>query len=196
MFLIANALFFTAQSATHNNILSSTLQSHLVQQDWKSVAGPMVAAHLKANQLTLAQFAPVFDTAVVLYAKSLIILMAVGLAPILAIVFWRSHRPIGAHIVFALHLYAFVLLLFCLSLGISELDLLGGGAGLASPNVDTVLSLFNLVACFAYLYFAIGKAYGTQGPWRSMAALFLSICVAAIVIGYRFLMFIVTLWFT
>ncbi len=196
VFLIANALFFAAQSATRTNILSSTLQSHLVQQDWKSIARPMVEAHLKANQLTLAQYAPAFDTAVVLYAKSLIILMALGVAPILAIVFWRSHRPIGAHIVFALHLYAFVLLLFCFSLGIIELNLLRGGAGLAAPWVDTTLSLFNLSACIAYLYFAIHRAYGTHGAKRASTALFLSICVAAIVVGYRFLMFVITLSLT
>jgi hypothetical protein len=196
VFLIVNALFFAAQSATRINILSSTLQSHLTQQDWKSIARPMVETHLRANQLTLAQYAPAFDTAVVLYAKSLIILMALALAPILAILFWRGQKPIGAHIVFALHLYAFVLLLFCLSLGISELNLLGGGAGLESPGVDTVLSLFNLAACIAYLYFAIGRAYGMRGAKRALAALFLSICVGAIVIGYRFLMFVITLYFT
>ena len=196
VFLIANALFFAAQSAIRTNVLSSTLQSHLFQQDWKSVAQSMVAAHLRANHLTLAEYAPAFDTAVVLYAKSLIILMVLALAPVLALTFWRSHRPIGAHIVFALHLYAFVLLLFCVSLGITELDLLSGGSGLASPQLDTALSLLNLAACFAYLYLAIGRAYGTQGLTRALAALFLSVCVAAIVIGYRFLMFVVTLWFT
>jgi hypothetical protein len=196
VFVIANALFFAAQSATRINILSSTLQSHLNQQDWKSIARPMVETHLRANQLTLAQYAPAFDTAVVLYAKSLIILMALALAPILAIIFWRSQNPIGAHIVFALHLYAFVLLLFCLSLAMSELNLLAGGGGLESPQVDTVLSLFNLAACTAYLYFAIGRAYGARGAKRAFAALFLSICVAAIVVGYRFLMFVITLYFT
>ena len=196
VFLVANALFFAAQSATRTNILSSTLHSHLTLQDWKPLANSMVAAHLKANQLTLAQYAPAFDTAVVIYAKSLIILMALGLAPILAIVFRRSHRPIGAHVVFALHLYAFVLLLFCFSLGITELSLLGGGAGLEVPWMDTALSLFNLAACLAYLYLAIGKAYGIGGAKRAIAALFLSACVAVIVIGYRFLMFVVTLAWT
>ena len=196
VFLIANALFFATQSAIRTNVLSSTLQSHLTLQDWKSIAGPMVAAHLEANNLTLAQYAPVFDTAVVLYAKSLIILMALALAPILAVVFWRRHRPIGAHIVFALHLYAFVLLLFCLSLGITEIDLLSGGAGLDSPRLDTVLSVFNFAACIAYLYSAIGRTYGSRGAWRAVWALFLSACVGVIVIGYRFLMLVVTLAWT
>ena len=196
VFLIANALFFAAQSATRTNILSSTLDSHLNQQDWQAVARPMVAAHLRANHLTLAQYAPAFDTAVVIYAKSLIILMALCLAPILAIIVWQRRMPIGAHIVFALHLYAFVLLLFCVSLGITELDLLTGGPGLVSPAVDMTLSLFNFAVCFAYLYFATGKTYDVQGAKRLLAALFVTICVAAIVIGYRFLMFVVTLSWT
>ena len=196
VFLIANALFFAAQSAIRTNVLSSTLQSHLFQQDWKSLAQSLVAAHLKANRLTLSEYAPAFDTAVVLYAKSLVILMVLALAPVLALIFWRSRRPFGAHIVFALHLYAFVLLLFCVSLGITELDLLSGGTGLASPRLDTALSLFNLAACFAYLHLAVGRAYDARGAGRVMAAAFLSVCVAAIVIGYRFLMFVVTLAWT
>src|SRR4029453_17396189 len=118
----------------------------------------MVAEHLRAHHLTLTQYAPAFDTAVVLYAKSLIILMALALAPVLAIIFWRSARPIGAHIVFALHLYAFVLLLFCFSIGIAELSLIAGGGGLESPAVDTALSLFNLAACLTYLYLPFGRA--------------------------------------
>ncbi len=196
VFLIANALFFAAQSAIRTNVLSSTLQSHLFQQDWKSVAQSMVAAHLKANQLTLAEYTPAFDTAVVLYAKSLIILMVLALAPVLALIFWRSHRPIGVHIVFALHLYAFVLLLFCVSLGITELNLLSGGTGLASPRLDTALSLFNLAACFAYLILRSARPMARRlaaGHWPPCSC---RACVAAIVIGYRFLMFVVTLAWT
>jgi hypothetical protein len=196
VFLIANALFFAVQSATHTNILSSPLQSHLYQQDWQELARSMVAAHLREEQLTLAQFAPAFDTAVVLYAKSLIILMCLVLAPALALMFWRNRMPIGAHIVFALHLYAFVLLLFCFSLGIAEIDLLMGGAGLASPALDTSLSLLNLLASMTYLYLAIGKAYQASGARRAVAAIMLAATVGAIVIGYRFLMFLITLAWT
>jgi len=133
---------------------------------------------------------------VVLYAKSLIVLMVLALAPVLAMIFWRSHRPVGAHIVFGLHVYAFVLLLFCLSLGIGEVSLLTGGGGIASPGVDTALTLFNLAACLAYLYLAIGSAYGVSGVPRALAALLLAACIGVIVVGYRFLMFVVTLWFT
>ena len=196
VFLIANALFFAAQSATRTNVLSSTLESHLTQQDWKATAHGMVAAHLRAKRLTLAEYRPAFDTAVVLYAKSLIILMVIALAPILAITFWRRRQPIGSHVVFGLHLYAFVLLLFCFSLGITEVDLLRGGAGLASPWLDTTLSLFNVGACFVYLYLAVRRACGATGVGRILASLFLSACVGAIVIGYRFLMFVVTLAWT
>ncbi|MCL6740604.1 DUF3667 domain-containing protein [Sphingomonas sp. RB56-2] len=194
VFFIANALFFAAQSATHTNILSSSLESHLNQQDWKSVARPMVARHLEAEQLTLAEYAPVFDTAVVFYAKTLIILMTLCFAPFLAVAFLSERRPIGVHIVFSLHLYAFVLLLFCVSLGLTELDLILGGKGLASSRVDLVLSLFNLGACATYLYMAIGTAYGARGVSRIVKAAALACVVAAIVIGYRFLIFLITLW--
>ena len=143
----------------------------------------MVARHLADGHLTLAAYAPVFDRAVVLDAKALIFVMALVFAPLLPLAFYRPHRPFGVHIVFALHLYVFVLTLFSLSLLIAEGVYLAGGGGLESPRVDAALSVFNLVACVIYLYLAIGPVYGEQGLMRAIKAAMLSIAVAAI--GHR-----------
>ena len=192
VFLIANALFFAVQSATRTNVLSSPLASHLNQQDWKEFARGVVGRHIRAEGISLADYAPVFDTAVVFYAKTLIILMTLFFAPIAALLFASKRQPLGAHIVFALHVYAFVLLLFCVALGISELDLIAGGRGLASPLLDLSLSLANLAATLTYLYLAIGRAYSSTGWARVAKAIILAVTVAATIIGYRFLIFLIT----
>jgi hypothetical protein len=131
----------------------------------------------------------------VLNAKALIILMALAFAPFLPAVFYGAHRRFGAHVVFALHLYAFILLLFCVSLLLAEIQQRMGGAGLASPAVDLALTLFNLGATGLYLWFAIGAFYGSRGVARLAKAAGLAVVVVVgITLGYRFAIFLVTLY--
>ena len=196
LFLVANALFFAAQSATDINILSSSLDSHLHQQDWSTLARTLVTRELATKGTDLVQYAPVFDNAVVLNAKMLIILMCVAFVPALAPFSYRTRRPVGVHVVFSLHLYSFILLLFCLSLALAEAHMWAGGGGLTSPHVDLVLSISNLSAGGLYLYLALAIVYKMTGVARLLAAGVLSCVVAIIVIGYRFVMLILTLYTT
>jgi hypothetical protein len=194
LFLIANALFFAVQSWTHLAIFSSPLASHLHNQDWQEVARSMTAARLQARHETLAAFAPAFDSAALLNAKALIILMALAFAPFLPLLYARAGRAFGAHVVFALHLYAFILLLLCVSMLLAEADLLFGGGGLASEPVDMALSLFNLAACAAYLYPATRRFYGSRGAARIVKVALLTAAIGAIALAYRFTIFLITLY--
>ncbi|MEO8175844.1 MAG: DUF3667 domain-containing protein [Sphingomicrobium sp.] len=194
LFLIANALFFATQSLTKTNIFSSTLESHLRVQDWSPLAQELVGRHLASSQISYAVFADRFNAAALLYAKSLIIVMALVFSAILPLAFYGTHRRLGVHIVFAIHLYSFVLLLFCGSLLIAEAHLLSAGAGLDSPPVDTALTIINLLVCFIYLHIAIGVVYGATGLPRLVKAALLAVAVPAIVVGYRFLIFLVALY--
>jgi len=154
----------------------------------------MTAAELAARHETLAAFAPAFDRAALLNAKTLIILMALAFAPFLPLLYPRTRRAFGAHVVFALHLYAFILLLMCVSMLIAEADLLAGGGGLESGPVDMALSLFNLAACAVYLYPATGRFYGSRGAARFAKVAVLTIAVGAIALAYRFTIFVITLY--
>jgi len=165
LFLIANVAFFAVQSLTHTRVFSSSLDSHLHHQDWSALAQELVAQHLAATGTTLDRFAPLFDRAVVLNAKSLVIAMAAPFAALLPLFFLRSHRPFSIHIVFALHLYAFLLLLFCVALTGAAIDVALGGAGLASPGVDNVLTALILASSTMYLYLASREVYGASG-WQ------------------------------
>jgi hypothetical protein len=196
LFLVANVLFFAIQSLTSTNIFGAALESHLHHQDWSVLAQSLVEERLEKTHTSLERYALVFDQAVVLNAKSLIILMAVPFALLLPLFFFRSRLPFTAHVVFSIHLYTFLLLLFSLALLVATLDVLLGGAGLKSARMDNVLSLVILVTCAAYLYLATGPVYGVSGPTRVVKVLALALSVGVLVLGYRFLLFLITLYGT
>jgi hypothetical protein len=196
LFFLANVLFFSVQSLTHTKIFSSTLDSHLHRQDWSELAQRMVSRHLTKAHLALDSYAPIFDQAVVLNAKALVVLMALPFAALLPLLFHRSRQPFAVHVAFSLHLYAFLLLMFCVALGIAAIDLGLGGAGLASARMDNVLTALNLAVCATYVYLAIGRVYGLRGVLRGAAAVGLTLAVGAIVLGYRFMVFAITLFTT
>jgi hypothetical protein len=194
LFLLANVVFFLAQSLAHEKIFSSPLASHLHLQDWSALAQQLVAQRLAATHRTLEQLTPLFDQAVVLNAKSLVVLMVLPFALLLPLLFRASRRPFAVNVVFSLHLYAFLLLLFCAALGIVAVSRWLGGAGLEAAWMDNTLTAANLFACVAYLFVASGRVYGGTATLRLVKALLLSAAVGAIVLGYRFVVFVITLY--
>jgi hypothetical protein len=196
LFLSANVLFFATESMTGGKVFSTPLDSHLHRQPWSPVAELLVSHRLDAMRTTLDLYAPAFDRAVAVNARLLIIFMALSFAFVPAIVFYRSRRPIFAHALFALHVYAFLLLLFCVATMVPPVDLWFGGAGFASEPLDNVLSGTLLVACAVYLYIATGSVYGASGAIRVFKVLALTASVASIVLGYRFALLLITLYST
>jgi hypothetical protein len=81
--LLANVLFFAVQSETGTNIVGVTMDSHLNGQDWSLIAQELVAKRLDALQTTMEDYASVFNQAIVLNAKTLIILMIAPFALLL-----------------------------------------------------------------------------------------------------------------
>jgi hypothetical protein len=124
----------------------------------------------------------------------LIILMVLAFATLLPVVFRRSASPAVAHVAFSLHLYAFLLLLFCVLSYVAAFDVLVGGIGLRSARMDNALTALNLAVCTTYVYLAIGECYRSRGPLRVVKALVLTLAVAAIALAYRFALFLMTLY--
>ena len=196
LFLVTNVLFFATESLTGGTVFSTPLDSHLRTQPWSPLAQVLVANRLEVLHTTMDLYAPRFDAAVALHARSLILLMALSFSVLPAIVFRRGRHPIAAHTVFALHLYAFLLLLFCVATTMPAVNLLHGGARSTSENLDHVLSIGLMVACAVYLYFAIGRVYGGAGAGNAVRATGLTVGMSAIVLGYRFVLLLITLYST
>lgn len=196
LFLVANVLFFAMQSLVGAKIFSTPLEQHLHSDIWGGVAQQLVIHRLETRQTTLGLYAPVFNQAVALNAKSLIVVMVLPFALLPAILFYRSRRPFVTHIVFSLHFYAFLLLLLCLSLTAVGVNLLFGGHGLESESFDHVLSIVELVVCATYLYVAAGTVYGSRRTARILTVLPLAVAVVGIFLGYRFALLLITLYST
>ena len=194
LFLVTNVLFFAAESLTGGTIFSTPLDRHLHAQPWSELAEGLAADRLASLHTSLDFFAPKFDSAIALHARSLILLMALVFAVLPAIVFPRSRRPFAAHVVFSLHLYGFMLLLFCVGTAIPAAGVLAGGVRSDSQVLDGAISIALLAACAIYLYFATGVVYGGGQAVRVLKSAALTVGAAAIVLGYRFALLLITLY--
>lgn len=193
-FLIVNVIFFAVQSFAQHAIFSTPLQSHLHHQDWSELAQTLVAQRVRVLSTTLADYAPLFNQAVEVNAKSLVILMTLPFALVLVSLFHRKERPFVTHLVFSLHFYAFMLVSLCVLLLVLRAASLLVGSSVGSQRVDWSLFSTLLVACAIYLYLAIGKVYAACGIGRFLTVLLLTVAVACGVLGYRFTIFLITLY--
>jgi hypothetical protein len=196
LFLIANVVFFAMESLTGGTIFTAPLHSHLHNQPWSDFAQQLVTQRLQAKQTTLALYAPAFDKAIGLNARSLIIFMALSFALAPLLVFFRSRLPLMAHAVFALHFYTVVLLLLSVATAITAVGLWLGSAAQVSEGADYVLSLTLLIACAVYLYFAIRTVHGARGGSRILKTFALTVAVTIILLGDRFVLLLITLYST
>jgi len=194
LFLATNVLFFAVETVTKSTVFSAPLQAHLHAQPWTETAGPLVAARLQSLGTALEAFAPRFDAAVATHARSLILVMALAFSPVQALVFRRSGHPFAVHAAFSLHLFAFILLAFCVGTTVPAVGMLGGGVRSTSENLDLALTAALLGLTAAYLYRALGVVYGARGRTRIAQTAALTIATAAIVLGYRFALFLLTLY--
>jgi hypothetical protein len=62
--------------------------------------------------------------------------------------------------------------------------------------MDNILSVINLAACATYLYIATGTVYRASGAIRVIKVLALTLAVGGMVLGYRFVLFLITLYST
>ncbi len=196
LYLMANVLFFTAESLFGAHVFSTSLDYHLNFQPWSPLAQTLVARHLEATGIPLTSYTPVFDQALSLHARSLIILMALVFAVFPWLVFHRRGKPFVAHAVFSLHLYSFLLLLLCVANVIPALDARFSEGGAWWRELDNAMAAALLLACAAYMYVASRKVCGAAGVTRTAQVAVLTLGIGAVVLGYRFGLFVLTLYTT
>ena len=193
LFVVANVVFFAVESMTRGLVFSTPLDSHLHTQPWSALMLPIVSSRLLAQHTTLEAYAPRFDGAIALHARSLVLLMAFAFAPLPALLFRSDRQPFAAHAVFSLHFYAFLLLLLTIGSLVPAAGMPFGFARSGSERLDAVLSISLTLLSAVYLYFATGVVYGGTRGGRVLRAAALTIGAVAIVLGYRFALFLLTL---
>jgi hypothetical protein len=196
LFIISNVLLFAMQSFTNVDILTTALEAQFEQETWGATTQELVTRRLAATGNTLESYAPVFNLAFEVYAKSLIIFMALPFSLILPLMFFRNGLPFAAHVIFSLHYHTFFLLLYCLSLLIIAADVRIGGGGINSIAVQGSLGVANLFASAGYLYVATGTAYNAHGATRVIKSAVLALAVGFVFELYRFVICLITLYST
>ena len=89
-----------------------------------------------------------------------------------------------------------IVFIFSVATAVRPIDLWFGGAGSASSRLDHAISIALLLACGMYLHVATGKVYGATGVSRVLKVVALTVAVASIVLGYRFVLLVITLYTT
>ena len=196
LFLFTNVLFFAVQSAVSVKIFATPLDMHLHDQFWSPLSSYLLEARLRATGIKLSAYTPVFDQAVALNAKTLIGLMVPFFALLLPPIFFRSRQPFVVHAVFALHTYSFILLMLCSVLALFAALTWFGFDPKASAAMDHVISVAQLVFLFGYLFASVRIVYGVHGLPRVLSATVLTVAAAILLLGYRFFLFLFTIYAT
>jgi hypothetical protein len=202
LFLVANIVFFVVQSALGFQVLSNDLASHIGAQRggnqfYAAAARPIVERRLLETGRTLEQYSDVFNHAVRVNAKALVVLLVPAVALIVLVSFPRPRHALITATVFALHFVAFFLLLEAVLIPI-----VGIPAGLALSALglgrwwDLLTSTLLLAICVGWLYRAYRTVYEAQPAGAALRAAVLAAMFVPLLIGYRFVVFLATLYTT
>jgi hypothetical protein len=197
LFLLANVIFVGMEALAGSNVFSTPLAMQLNdKQMWSFYAEQWVAARMEETQTTLDAYAPIYDQAVAGNSKSFIFLMVLPFAFLASLVFSGQRKPFATHLVYALHYHAFMLMFISFAMFVMWLDLLIGGPGLSSQLTDDIVAFTLLVVCTLYLYVSSVVVYQPDIYIRLFKAEVLIFGAVGVFLGYRFLLFVVTLYTT
>ena len=202
MFLVTNVLFFVLQSALGFQVLSNDLESHIgtakgSRQYYSAIARPLAERRLAASGRTIEQYSDVFNHAVRVNAKGLVVAMVPLVGLVLFACFPRARYPATTAIVLALHFLAFFLLLEAVLM-----PLLGVPAGvlLSALSVgwlwDPLTSTVLIAICAIWLYKASRVVYGASPKSAALKATVIAGLLIPIIVCYRFIVFLITLFTT
>jgi len=175
-------------------VFSTPLRGQLTNQSYSRTATRLVQQRLAAKHMTLEAYANEYDHAAEVNSKSFIMLMVVPLAIVAWLLFRRAQPAFATHVVFALHFYAFWMLAFFAAIAVVLVLLIGGIAKVLTPaQWDMSFSWLHFAITTTFLYLAVGRVYGQRGQWRAIKLVPLALTTAAMTLGYRFAVLVITL---
>jgi hypothetical protein len=194
VFLVANLVFFLMQSWVSWNTLTTPLVAHTSMQPYSELAREHLRHFVEQHGVSLDLVRQKFDAAVVVYAKSLVLLMVPLYALGSALVCVPRPRGVLAQFVAALHLYAAFLLFQSLVLGPLALAIAKGlGADRSEIVADQVVTVLLALVMTVYNAAVLRRVFGF-GRFSSLArALLLDGVFGLVLMSYRFLLFFIVL---
>jgi thiamine biosynthesis protein ThiS len=198
LFFIANLVYFLLQPYAGWSGLHSTLAIQMHMMSYSDVASRLVAQRIAAKGITLQAFSQSFDHLVDVQARSLVVLMVLIYAILLAILQWRKRQFFGRHLVFCLHFTAFWLIAIFLGFygGSYWIMRLALAAGFTLPHLNWDRDIFFVFLVFmvAYTARALRVVYGDSAWMAILKALALGLALHYVLNIYRFILFLIGLY--
>ena len=198
VFLITNVVFFFGQSLLGFQALSNTFRSHVENQVYSARVLALATERLAAAGVTREAYEPVFDHAVDVNAKALVVLWVPFCALLIWVMSLGAGRRGAVHWVFALHLVAFWLVVLA-----AILPLVGFTMspvlkvfGLGDAWLDAGAAWLIVALSAVWAYHAFGRVYGGTTGWRAFEAAFLAFALLPLIRVYRLAVFLMTLYTT
>jgi hypothetical protein len=197
LFLLVNVIFFFIGGAGAN-MYSTTLHNHLTSSPYQEQAREIVRGRLRKTGLTERQYVVAFDQKTKVLARTLVIVMAPAFAIGVALLSLKRRRPAVRHLVFSIHFLSYMLLLtiavtYVLRTLVLAWQAVGGSA--SDAGVDQFKGVGMAIGVIAFLFPAYRRAYG-DGKTRALLKAIVSFAVFAtiLMVGYRWLLFYVTVY--
>jgi len=196
LFVLANVAFFALQSATDLRVFSTELELQVHGYEGTDVGRALVQQYLDERNVALDAYSPIYNQAVTVHSRSLIGLMVLPYALFLPLIFWKSSKPFAVHVVFSLHFFAFVLLVYSITAAAVAIATLVMKQAHLTQTMDDVLTVIILIALGSFIYVAINRVYGVKGFARAVHTLLLICIYILCFLAYRFVLVPITLYTT
>jgi hypothetical protein len=167
-FFVCNLLFFVLQPWTGLEILAPPLRAYENNSFLNGTVTRLVDQRLAKKHLSrnnpeqFREFSDRFERVAHLQAKSLILVLAVMMAMVIAVLNFRRRVYFSQHIVFSLHVYAWwllwllaILVVMSLAYAVSR----ASGHQIGVSTIDSVATLLEFGGLGAYLFLASQRFY-------------------------------------
>jgi hypothetical protein len=203
LFVMINLVFFIIQPHTlllgygysnYTNVKNPSGRAHV----------EMIRAKLLKTGESEASYAGRFDVVLQDQKKSVLLFSVPFLALAMLVLFAGKGRTYAEHLVFAVHLYTYLLVLFIALLAVLWIIALIVALSRHNPNaallkhLDSELGITVVVvtAITTYVYRAARRAYGLHGPLLVVRAFLLAMAVGYLTGVYHDILFYTTFWST
>jgi hypothetical protein len=201
LFLICNVVFFAIASLGSGGPFTTSLRDQLLHHPYSPLLRDLATGTgttfraLLEDPVAFEPYAQTYHAMTNTLAKSLVVLMLPFFALVSHLLYRGAARFYAQHLVFALHVWSYLLLLFC-----------GVGLALFAVQVamevaeyrfewqvwDAVVSTVLAVVSTVYLAEAGRQAFGEPLRWTVPKAVVLTLSILPITFLYRFLLFFTT----
>jgi Protein of unknown function (DUF3667) len=201
-FFVCNLLFFLLQPLTGLEILAPSLR---VFDNDNSMTRRLIDRRLeqkhlsRSNEQEFNEFSASFYHNAHLQAKSLILVLALMMAMVIALLNLQRRRYLSEHIIFCLHAYAWWLLWLLAILIVMAVLFVSsrlGGHQIGIRYIDAIATPLEFGGLGVYLFFAARGFYGDKLLPGIAKGMVVTVCGYALFNLYRYLLFFTVLYST